>query len=81
MVALPTDESGHLLSIVHPDRDYKDFTAIEPGQPLLISIADATVVETYTGNEAQFPVFINEAAYFPTNIAMRLTKKITLPVY
>jgi len=38
-------------------------------------------VTRYEGKGTKYPLFVNEAAYFKANIAMRLTIKKTIPIY
>ncbi len=69
----PRNEQGELQAMIHPQLQFRDYEAIQPGDPIFLTF-DAQVI-AYKGNSIVYPVFINEAAYYEKGIAMCLTKK------
>ena len=59
--------------MIHPQLQFKDYEALNPGEPMFLTFAGQTI--PYTGNSTTYPVFINEAAYYEKGIAMYLTDK------
>ncbi len=75
-VALPTNEHGEITAMVHPDRQHKDYQAINSGDPLFITLDGKTI--SYTEDETVYGAFINEAAYYDQKIGLSLMKKIEI---
>lgn len=69
----PQNELGDVTGFIHPQLQNKDFIAVEGkfkafktfvGEEILINI-----------NEKLYPIFINEAAYYPQKLAFTLCRK------
>jgi aspartoacylase len=69
----PRNEMGEIQAMIHPQLQFKDYEAIQPGDPLFLTFDGRTIV--YEGTLTVYPVFINEAAYYEKGIAMCLTQK------
>lgn len=78
-IHFPTDAEGELSAMVSANVERSDWKPLNPGDPLFLSFSGETI--PFTGDDVVWPVFINEAAYFPNNIAMTITakEKITVP--
>jgi aspartoacylase len=72
LVDYPRDEQGDIVAMVHQDRQGGDFTMIEQGDSLFLTLENETI--TYEG-EARYTLFINESAYYEKGFAMTLAKK------
>jgi succinylglutamate desuccinylase len=72
-VDYPKDETGEVLAMIHPHLQFKDYQALHPGDPMLLTFDGETIA--YQGDSTVYPVFINEAAYYEKGIAMCLTQK------
>lgn len=67
------NESGELISYIHPGFQGKDFAAIEGEYlPFKKFSGEEVMMET---KEEMFPIFINEAAYYPSKLAFTLCRK------
>lgn len=77
-VPFPRDAEGNLTATIHPQLQDKDYEALNPGDPMFLSLAGDTL--RYTGETVVFPVFINEAAYYEKDIAMVLTQRQDLQI-
>lgn len=77
LVDYPRNEEGDIVGMVHHDRQDRDFTLIEEGDPLFLTLENETI--TYEG-EPKYTLFINEAAYYEKGFAMTLAEKIALKV-
>jgi len=73
-VTYPAVPPGAPPVFIHREIQGRDYTPLEPGQPIFQDLANQ--VWTYDGTETRYPVFINEAAYYHENIAFSLTRKI-----
>jgi succinylglutamate desuccinylase len=73
----PRHENGEISAMIHPQLQFKDFEALNPGDSLFLTFDNQTIV--YSGDATVYPVFINEAAYYEKGIAMCLTQKQHLP--
>lgn len=69
----PQNDDGELTSYIHNEFQGKDFLPVE---------GEYTPFKTFEGkdvtlrtNEELYPIFINEAAYYPTKLAFTLCKK------
>jgi succinylglutamate desuccinylase len=76
-VTYPCDENGTLQAYIHKDFQGKDFQAIK---------GNYTPFQTFSGKEIQhqtpetlYPIFINEAAYYPKRLAFTLCRKVSRP--
>lgn len=76
-VDYPRNEAGDIIAMVHQDRQDKDFTRIQQGDPLFLTLENKTVV--YEG-EPRYTIFINEAAYYEKGFAMTLAQKRVLEI-
>lgn len=72
-VLYPQDAQGELTSYIHRDFQGKDFIPVE---------GSYTPFQTFKGEEISmktkeklYPIFINEAAYYPTKLAYTLCRK------
>ena len=72
LVDYPRNEEGDIVAMVHQDRQDRDFTLIEQGDPLFLTLDNETIV--YEG-EARYTLFVNEAAYYEKGFAMTLAWK------
>ncbi len=76
-VSYPLDAAGHRMA-VHRDLQDRDWAALEPDQPLFAAM-DGTVRKCPPEWVGLCPVFINEAAYYPST-AFVLTRPVQLPL-
>lgn len=75
---LPMNEQGERIGMVHKNVQDQDFKALNPGDPIFTLFEGG---EGYwEGDYVAYPHFINEAAYYDNNLAMSLSKKITVEV-
>ncbi len=70
----PRNNLGELQGMIHPQLQYKDYEALNPGDAMFLTFDDRTI--NYEGQSTVYPVFINEAAYYEKAIAMCITQKI-----
>ncbi|MEP0355738.1 MAG: aspartoacylase [Paraglaciecola sp.] len=75
-IALPTDENGERIGMVHKKIQDNDFQPLNPGDPIFTLFDGGEI--TYQGDYEAYPHFINEAAYYDNNLAMSLGKKISV---
>lgn len=75
---LPTNDVGERTAMVHSHVDDKDFSPLNPGDPLFAGF-DGSVIH-YQGETTVYPAFVNEAAYYDNNGALSLHEKVTLEV-
>lgn len=72
-ISYPQDESGELKGYIHPEFQDQDFKAIHGKyRPFKTFTNEELEFET---KEELFPIFINEAAYYPTRLAYTLCRK------
>ena len=69
----PRNEQGDIVAMVHQERQGEDFTLIEQGDPLFLTLENETI--TYEG-EPRYTLFVNESAYYEKGFAMTLAKKV-----
>jgi succinylglutamate desuccinylase len=74
----PRNEQGEIKAMIHPQLQFKDYEALNPGDPMFLTFDGQTI--PYKANSTTYPVFINEAAYYEKGIAMCLTKKQMITV-
>lgn len=74
----PRDKKGEITAMVHPQLQFQDYEALNPGEPMFLSFEGAVI--THLGDSTIYPVFINEAAYYEKGIAMCLTQKQQLQI-
>ncbi|MBE9125324.1 MULTISPECIES: aspartoacylase [unclassified Coleofasciculus] len=72
----PRNDDGEIQAMIHPQLQFKDYEALNPGEPIFLSFDGS--VHSYQGESVTYPVFINEAAYYEKGIAMYLTTKETV---
>ena len=72
LVDYPRDEQGDIAGMVHQDRQDRDFTLIEQGDPLFLTLDNETI--RYKG-EPRYTLFVNEAAYYEKGFAMTLAER------
>ncbi|XP_071382383.1 N-acyl-aromatic-L-amino acid amidohydrolase (carboxylate-forming) B-like [Centroberyx affinis] len=70
-------ETKEITAIIHPQLQDRDFSVLQPGDPIFLSLSGETV--KYEGKELH-PFFVNECAYYEKKIAFHLARKITLTV-
>ncbi len=75
-VEFPRDAEGQINSIIHQNIQDKDYEPLKKGDPIFLTLEGNEIV--YEKDETLYPVFINEAAYYNTNIAFSLTEKIKI---
>ncbi len=74
----PRNEFGEIQAMIHPQRQFKDYEPLHPGEPMFLTFDGETI--NYEGNTIVYPIFINEAAYYEKGIAMYLTQKEQIAV-
>lgn len=72
LVDYPRNDEDDIIGMVHQERQDKDFTLIQKGDPLFLTLENETI--TYDGEE-RYTIFINEAAYYEKGFAMTLAEK------
>ncbi|KAL2098028.1 hypothetical protein ACEWY4_007235 [Coilia grayii] len=71
-------ESKQITAAVHPQLQDQDFCCLKSGDPVFLSFSGETVC--YKEEEALYPFFINECAYYEKGIAFHLARKTTLKI-
>lgn len=74
---------GWVAGMVHPDLQGSDFSSLEDGDALFLMLDGSTEVFRRSEHDVPsveeigvlFPLFINEAAYFETSVALALAKR------
>lgn len=69
----PQNESGEMTSYIHKDFQGKDFAPLEGSYTPFKSFLG--VDESRVTKEKLYPIFINEAAYYPVKLAYTLCRK------
>jgi len=77
LVDYPRDKNGDIVGMVHLDRQDRDFTLINNGEPLFLTLDDEII--TYKG-ESLYTLFINESAYYEKGFAMTLARKSVVKI-
>ena len=72
LVDYPRDEHGDIVGMVHQERQDQDFTLINEGDPLFLTLDDEVIA--YKG-ESLYTLFVNESAYYEKGFAMTLARK------
>lgn len=67
------NKHGEIQAMVHPQLEFKDYQALHPNDPMLLTLDGETI--PYKGESIVYPTFINEAAYYEKGMAMCLTQK------
>lgn len=75
-VPLPVDENGEITAMIHPDLQDQDYQAINPGDPLFITLEGETIA--YDGESSVYGAFINEAAYYDQKIGLSFMEKMDI---
>lgn len=75
-VFYPQDDQGRINAYIHPDLQDSDFKKIQGSYKAFRSF-NGTDIALQTAEEL-YPIFINEAAYYPTKMAFTLCRKRTL---
>ncbi|MDJ0722042.1 MAG: aspartoacylase [Desulfobacterales bacterium] len=75
-VHYPESRDSADAACVHRDLDGRDYRPLEAGMPVFHCPNGETV--HFEGAPGRIPVFINEAAYYPEQIAFSLTRPVTL---
>lgn len=75
-IPLPQDGAGQLTAMIHPSLQNKDYQAINPGDPMFITLGGETIF--YDGKQPVCGAFINEAAYYDQNIGLSLMKEVVI---
>ncbi len=66
-------ENGEIIAMTHPFIQNRDFVLLKKNDPVFLGFDGRAVF--YQEEESLFPIFINEAAYYPSKLAFSLTKK------
>ncbi len=74
----PRDGQNELTAMIHPDRQGQDYQIMAPQDPLFLDLRGENIY--YQGDQAVFPVFINEAAYYEKGISMVFAQKQTIEI-
>jgi len=75
-VSYPTNSAGEISAYIHPEFQGQDFVPLRGKfTPFKTFSGQVIIQET---QEELFPIFINEAAYYPTRLAFSLCKKVRL---
>jgi aspartoacylase len=69
----PVNESGELTAYIHPELQGRDFNPLN-GEYLAFKTFEGKDVKR-VASETLYPIFINEAAYYPTKLAFTLCRK------
>jgi aspartoacylase len=69
----PRNEQGEITAMIHPQIQFKDYQALNPGDPMFLTFDGQAI--NYAGESSTYPIFINEAAYYEQSMAMCLTQK------
>ncbi len=77
-VYYPQDENGELAAYIHPELQGKDFSPLS-GEYMAFKTFDGKDVKRVT-SEVLYPIFINEAAYYPTKLAFTLCRKKSVEI-
>ncbi len=77
LVDYPRDKSGDIVAMVHPNRQDRDFSLINKGDPLFLTLENETI--RYEG-EPRYTLFVNEAAYYEKGFAMTLAVKKSIRI-
>lgn len=72
-IKLPEDENGGRLGMVHCNVQDQDFKPVQPGDPIIKRFDGQDIV--WSGDYEAYPHFINEAAYYESNVAMSMGSK------
>lgn len=72
-VYYPQDAADEISSYIHPDFQNTDFAPIEGSYTPFLSFEGEEISMKTT--EKLYPIFINEAAYYPTKLAYTLCRK------
>lgn len=72
-VYYPLNEKGEMMASIHPEFEGKDFLPLNGDySPFLTFTGEAIKMST---QDTMYPIFINEAAYYPTKLAFTLCRK------
>nr|XP_040038485.1 N-acyl-aromatic-L-amino acid amidohydrolase (carboxylate-forming) B-like [Gasterosteus aculeatus aculeatus] len=66
-------ETRKIRAAIHPQLQDQDFCLLHPEDPLFQTFSGETL--RYKGDEALYPFFINECAYYEKGIALSLARK------
>ncbi|XP_034020764.1 N-acyl-aromatic-L-amino acid amidohydrolase (carboxylate-forming) B-like [Thalassophryne amazonica] len=66
-------ETCHITAAIHPHIQDHDFCLLCPDDPLFQAFSGETL--RYRGNEALYPIFVNEGAYYEKGTALSLAEK------
>jgi succinylglutamate desuccinylase len=69
-------KNGMLSGMVHASLQNREFYPLKKGDALFYHFDGTT--QNYEGDKTFYPIFINEAAYYPYNIAMVLCEKLKM---
>ncbi len=72
LVDYPRNENSDIAGMVHQERQDQDFTLINKGDPLFLTLDDEVIA--YKG-ESLYTIFVNESAYYEKGFAMTLARK------
>ena len=72
----PLNDRGERWGMVHPDAQDADYSAVETGAPLFLTFDGETL--TYDGTETRYLAFVNEAAYYKSNVGLELMRRFEL---
>ena len=75
-IPLPEDSDGEITAMIHPNLQNKDYQAINPGDPLFMSLGGETI--PYEGETTVYGAFINEAAYYDQHVGLSYMKRTTV---
>ncbi|MEM6613132.1 MAG: aspartoacylase [Cyanobacteria bacterium P01_C01_bin.72] len=78
IVDYPRQKNGELQGMVHSQLVGQDYQPLQPGAPMFVTFTGQEI--PYTGEEAVYPVFINESSYLEKGIAMVLCEKKTVAI-
>jgi len=76
-IPYPTDEEGNICAMLHKDLQNRDYCLLNRGDPAFVTFDGRTIC--FEG-ESGFPAFVNEAAYYESNLAFRMNKKRTVNI-
>lgn len=77
LIPYPKNENGEVNAMIHKSIQNRNYVQLKKGDPLFITF-DGEVIPYQ--DEPGYPVFINEAAYYEKDMALRVNKKVVVEV-
>ncbi|XP_030078404.1 N-acyl-aromatic-L-amino acid amidohydrolase (carboxylate-forming) [Microcaecilia unicolor] len=74
----PRSSDGEIMAIIHPNLQDKDFDLLNPGDPIFQTLDEKDIL--YEGDNAIYPTFINEGAYYEKKVAFAKMEKLRFSI-